>query len=115
MKTCIITLMTLLVAGSLATADPVKRVDSSVNSTNTHLLPRDHVNLVTPQPEPANQINGHKFTYSGIAVQAIKTKPVVQMINPLAPAEYGSGHENLDRDVMTGKPTGAFKFFSFSF
>ncbi len=109
MKTLLI-LLTVLTAGTLA-AQPPKPAD---HTAKTELLPSGHESLIVVKPESANAIAGRKVVYSGVAVQIAKTKNPLQLINPFAPAEYGSGHENLDRDIITGKPTG-FKFISISF
>jgi hypothetical protein len=107
MKTLLI-LLTVLTAGTLA-AQPPKNIDHSVNAA-----PSERESLIVVRPEAANSIAGRKVVYSGIAVQVSKAKQPLQLINPLAPAQYGSGHENLDRDLITGKVTG-FKIISISF
>lgn len=58
--------------------------------------------------EKPNEIITEKAVYSGIAVQVLKTDNLVQLINPFAPAEYGSGADNLvsERDPIVGRPTG---------
>jgi hypothetical protein len=102
----------MLAAGSLA-AQPLKTVDHTMN---TVLPPSAHKDVVLVfKPTPPNTIVGQRVVYSGIAVQAVKTTASLQLINPFAPAEYGSGTDNLERDVMTGKPKGDFKIFSVSF
>lgn len=65
-------------------------------------------NKSTTRIEKPNQIITQKRTYSGIAVQAVKARNPLQLINPFAPAEYGSGGQNLvpGRDEITGRPTG---------
>jgi hypothetical protein len=42
-----------------------------------------------------NEIVAGKLTYSGVAVQAIKSKNPFQLFNPAAPARYGSGQDNV--------------------
>jgi hypothetical protein len=64
--------------------------------------------------EKPNQITVGHLTYSGIAVQAVKADNPLQLINPAAPAEYGSAEDNLVREPMTGKQAG-LKFFAISF
>ena|ERR1700677_4844621 len=63
-----------------------------------------------------NEIAGMRpdVTYSGILIQATKTDNPLQLINPFAPASYGNGADNLDRDIITGKDTG-LKFFSINY
>jgi hypothetical protein len=66
--------------------------------------------------EKPNEIKIGRKTFSGVAVQLIKTDNPLQLINPFAPKEYGSGEDTLvaDRDPVTGNHTG-LKFFSVSF
>ena len=53
-----------------------------------------------------NEILKRKVTYSGIAVQAIKTSHPLQLVNPAAPAKYGSAEDNTLRDPMNGRAFG---------
>jgi hypothetical protein len=63
-----------------------------------------------------NEIAGKRFSISGISVQLIKTRNPLPLINPFAPADYGSGRDNFvaERDPMTGRRMG-LKVFSFEF
>lgn len=61
-----------------------------------------------------NQILGERFSYTGIAVQAIKADNRLQLLNPAAPAKYGSAEDNVTRDLRTGKVNG-LKIFSIEF
>ncbi len=47
-------------------------------------------------------------------MQAAKTDNPLQLINPAAPAQYGSAEYNLMREPVDGKPSG-LKFFAISF
>ncbi len=62
----------------------------------------------------ANEIMKGHIIYSGIAVELLKTRKPLQLINPLAPAEYGSPEDNVMRDPVTKHVT-AWKIFSISF
>ena len=53
-------------------------------------------------------------TYSGIALALVKTDNWLQLINPLAPARYGTGENNVLRDPAPGKVYG-WKLFSIRF
>jgi len=64
--------------------------------------------------ERPNQVTVGRLTYSGIAVQAVKAENPLQLINPAAPAEYGSAEDNLVREPTGGKPAG-LKLFAISF
>jgi hypothetical protein len=65
------------------------------------------------EPRPNEVISG-RLTYSGIAIEATKTKNPLQMLNPLAPPQYGSPEDNVVRDVITRKVVG-LKFFAIQF
>jgi len=61
-----------------------------------------------------NEIVAGKLTYSGIVVQAIKAKNPLQLLNPAAPARYGSGQDNVANYPFSG--TGPLlKLFSIDF
>ena len=61
-----------------------------------------------------NEIVKGTITYSGIVVEALKTDNLVQLINPLAPAKYGSAEDNTIYDLSTGKAR-AWKLFAIRF
>jgi hypothetical protein len=70
---------------------------------------------LTPPLKPNTiQSANPAVTYSGIIPQVIKTDNPLQLINPFAPASYGNAADNLDRDIITGRPNG-LKFFSMGF
>jgi len=53
-------------------------------------------------------------TYTGIGVQLIQAEQPLQLLNPLAPASYGTGEQNVVLDVFSDHPIG-LKLFSFNF
>ena len=61
-----------------------------------------------------NEIVKENFTYSGIAVAAFKTDNLLQLVSPFAPAKYGSGLDNVLRDLKTGRTSG-WKLFQIQF
>ena len=61
-----------------------------------------------------NEIKHGRFTYSGVFVQAVKTKDPLQLVNPAAPPEAGSVSSNVAFDAITQKPIG-LKLFAISF
>lgn len=71
-------------------------------------------NLLGLQPEKPNEIKMGGLTYSGILVELSRTDNPLQLINPAAPAEYGSPEDNLARDPITGRISG-LRLFSISF
>ena len=64
--------------------------------------------------EKPNEIMKGSVTYSGIAVQLLKTDNPLQLLNPAAPARYGSAEDNVIRDPFTGIAS-AWKIFSIKF
>jgi hypothetical protein len=62
----------------------------------------------------ANELTSGRYTYSGILVQVIKAKNPLQLINPLAPAQYGSGWDNMELFPTSAKGP-RLKFFSIGF
>ncbi len=67
---------------------------------------RSRESAVVATPGRGNEIRVRKKILSGIAVQVVKTRNPLQLINPFAPAEYGSGWDNVVRDTGTGNPVG---------
>ena len=64
--------------------------------------PKQTVTVAKPTPTGLRK----KATYSGVLVQVTKTDNPLQLINPFAPARYGSGFSNLRVDPVTGKAQG---------
>ncbi len=94
----------------VAKAD-VAKPDSSLQSAATPVpKKRQSLNL----DEKPNEIIRDKVGYSGIAVQLVKTDDPVQLINPAAPARYGSPEDNTLRNPIDGKVLG-LKIFSVRF
>ena len=53
-----------------------------------------------------NEIIGKKFKFRGALIQIMKADNPLQLVNPFAPPEYGSGYDNVVRDPIDGKGTG---------
>ena len=66
------------------------------------------------QPEKPNEIRKDGVTYSGILVELSKTDKPLELINPLAPPEYGSAEDNTARNPFDGEVSG-LKLFSIQF
>ena len=71
-------------------------------------------NAATSKGAKPNEIVKGKITYSGIAVQLLTTDDPLELINPVAPAKYGSAEDNVLRDSTHGWASG-LKFFSIRF
>jgi hypothetical protein len=54
--------------------------------------------LITMGTEKPNEIRRGNVSYSGALVQFLKSDNKLQLINPAAPADYGSGRDNLVED-----------------
>ncbi len=61
-----------------------------------------------------NEIKAGKFSYSGAAVEAIKTDNPLELINPAARVHYGLAEQNVVREPANGKVSG-LKIFSIQF
>jgi len=91
---------------SLATNSAVAAVDS-----HGHTLP-GFTNSPASQPPPVTQPNlttrtgGVEFTPEGAVVRAAREGRVWQAFNPLAPARYGDGRDNVSWDLRTRQPNG---------
>jgi hypothetical protein len=105
------TLIACLVAGLLTLGQPVRAA-------------RNRATALSPAPSFEHRQRAHEARrpatlsgrdVSGVIPRAIRGGNPLQMLNPLAPAKYGTAEENvsLDPDVP-GKGNG-IKFFSISF
>jgi len=88
------------------TADP----SESLEARTARRVQETPLRLDERQP---NEIKVGKLCYSGIAVEIVKVDNPLQMINPFAPARYGSSDINVVKEAG-GKASG-LKFFSISF
>jgi hypothetical protein len=119
---------TTLAPVKLTRATPILTRAAKASPVATNAPPGQARNVVQIQPlrsstnglpqvglkEPkANEVTVGRHTYSGIMVQIIKAKNPLQLLNPAAPAEYGSAWDNLDECTVSGN--GTLKLFSFSF
>ena len=102
-----------LIAGAQTAPEPDRSLGADfVRPPEFRLAPANP--LLIEKTEKPNEIVGKNVTYSGIAVQLAKTDNPLQLINPAAPARYGSSEDNVSRDPMTGKVTG-LKIFAIDF
>jgi hypothetical protein len=106
--------MSILVCGLavLTSGSQLARAQDSLESDlNTRL---GKASTHSSNEVKANEMMRGKVTYSGIAVQFLKTDNLLQLFNPFAPAKYGSAVDNTIEDPGTGKPR-AWKLFSIQF
>jgi hypothetical protein len=112
MKKFLILLMTLAAGAAAAQQSQPKPTDPLLQTEPGVSPSRERLLLL--QPEKPNVIARRRFTFSGVAVQAVKLKNPLQLINPLAPAEYSADLDNISWEPTTRKVTG-LKFFSLKF
>ncbi len=91
-------------ASATAVRKPSFEAQTSGGNINTFIL---------REPKPNEIIHG-KATYDGIAIELYKTRRPLQLLNPLAPARYGSPDDNVVRDPINSRATG-LKFLSIRF
>jgi hypothetical protein len=106
-----ISILVCVLAAFTAAARPAGSEDSLESQLNVQ--PGKATSPLSNEPK-LNEIVKGNVTYSGIAVQVIKTDNLLQLVNPLAPPKYGSGEENVMRDPATGRGA-AWKLFSIQF
>lgn len=70
--------------------------------------------ILTLKPIKPNEIVKRGISYSGIAVEGVKKRNLFQLINPLAPPQYGSPEDNVVRDPINGRVEG-LRIFAFRF
>ncbi len=126
MKRYLVLLSVLATLGAYAADPPRTDTNSGTNSSSGTANNSSLQTSGTSQSQAAknrqslnqeakpNEIIGSKVSYSGIAVQLVKTDNPVQLINPAAPARYGSPEDNTLRDPIEGKVIG-LKIFSIKF
>jgi hypothetical protein len=102
--------MKLAATAETATNAPA-RVEDSLQTTAARLATRTPAELKIEKP---NEIVMGNVTYEGIGVQLVKTHYPLQLINPFAPAKYGSPEDNVMRDPAQGRILG-LKFLSIKF
>src|SRR4051812_43455241 len=77
--------------------------DSMDAEIRRRLTTQPNQNFLTTQPEKPNEVRRNGVSYSGIFVQLRKTDRPLELINPAAPPEYGSSHDNTVYDPQTGR------------
>jgi hypothetical protein len=110
-------LLSVLAALSAYAADPPKTTDKTTDNkalqTSSAQAQAKTQHSLTQEAKP-NEIVKDKVAYSGIAVELVKTDNPLQLINPAAPAKYGSPEDNTLRNPIDGKVIG-LKIFSIRF
>jgi hypothetical protein len=68
------------------------------------LLAQDFVAPKSQQREITTEAQDLKPTIDGIVKQIFETKKPWQLLNPAAPASYGTGQKNVSKDIAGGTP-----------
>jgi len=94
-----------------ANAQPVTSEEALESQLATRLSKAS--SLIAYDVKP-NEVVRDRVSYSGIAVQLLKTDNLLQLFNPAAPAKYGSAEDNVLRDSVSGRAS-AWKLLSIGF
>ena len=103
MKKFLVLLSLLAGVAAYSQTAPDQTVTQSVEAQINRQKVQRHPQAV---PEDINRVTFKHVKLSGILVQLTKTDHPLQLINPFAPAKYGSGAQNTVYDPITGKPSG---------
>jgi hypothetical protein len=108
MKTFLIVISAIMAGAAFAQSA------QNTGKLQTETERRAEKNLNATKSEKCNRIESRKVTYSGIAVAAIKADNKLQLLNPVAPEQYGSAEDSVVRDPVTRTASG-LKIFSIEF
>ena len=111
---CLFAFMAALAAGAQTTNGALTNVTAARINHRIHAQQNSTIASAALELPKPNEIVKGKVTYSGILVTAAKTGHPLQLLNPLAPAEYGLPEDNTVRDPATGRGIG-LKFFALKF
>jgi hypothetical protein len=94
-------MLTLALAVTAVAAYAQAPPNPALESEFTAQLSR--TNSIASTPAKANEIFVGRSKLSGIGVQLFKTDKPLQLINPLAPPQYGSPQDNVLPDAFRGR------------
>ncbi|SRR5258706_11013983 len=103
-----------ILLGGMVALSAWAQTSSKEESLETSTAKRAAENPPTLEEKKPNEITVGSLTYSGIAVQAIKTDNIAQLINPAAPERYGSAEDNVVRGPISNRVSG-LKIISIQF
>jgi hypothetical protein len=105
----------LVMAVGSAMAEPARVNQTIKKSAKTETIAaQPPAAPVLTKPVTTNTVVGRRATYSGVAVQLVKTDHPLLLLDPFAPESYGSGEGNLLRDPFKRNSDG-IKILSISF
>ena len=87
-----------ILAGLTAYSQSTTGSDTMESQIQRSLLDNRNHDLITLRTEKPNEIRRGSVSYSGAVVQFLKSDRKLELINPAAPPEYGSGRDNLVED-----------------
>jgi hypothetical protein len=106
-----------VLAGLTANSQSTTGNDSMDSQIRRGLL--QNRNLITVHVDKANEIRNGRVSYHGIFVQLFKSDSKLQLINPAAAPEYGSGSDNLvamdTSPTLENRTRQGLSFFSIHF
>jgi len=97
--------------GLMAANDQTEPAGESMDARTIRRMQDVNVSIRLEAP---NELTTGNLSLDGVAVQAIRTEHPLQLVNPFALPEYGSGEANVDWDPISGKASG-LKIFSIKF
>ena len=100
--------------GALVALSAWAETSSKEESIETSVAKHAKDYPLTIEQKKHNEITAGNFTYSGIAIQVVKTDNLFQLFNPVAPERYGSGEDNVVLDPISNRASG-LKVFSIQF
>jgi hypothetical protein len=106
------TLLKTAPARETAQTNTVPQIDQK-STTQIESRARETPLHYVEKPAPNETVHG-RIAVDGILVQLDKTDNPLQLINPAAPARYGSAEENILRNPASGKVSG-LKFLEVRF
>jgi len=108
MKTLKLALLTLL-AGALSVS-----AETTDNAVQAKTISKARESIVTLKPKSKTAVTKGKVEYGGLAVALVKADKKLQLLNPVAPSEYGTAESSVVIDPVTRSATG-LKIFSIRF
>jgi hypothetical protein len=107
----IVSILVLALAAFTANAQAESTTPELESQLTTHIIKGSSLFSIEAKP---NEIVSGPLTYSGIAVELVNIRNPLQLVNPAAPAKYGSAEDNVLRDPISGRVSG-WKIFSIGF
>jgi hypothetical protein len=107
----IVAILVLALAALTANAQSESTTPELESQLTTHIYRESSLFSIEAKP---NEIVSGQLTYSGLAVELLNVGNPLQLVNPAAPAKYGSAEDNVLRDPISGRVSG-WKIFSIGF